>query len=261
MADNDGDEVGKLVRQLRWQDKFFEKEEGLVAVFDFDYEQIAAFNKQTACVGMLAVLFPPITIMAVLTGCFGCYPCFYTQQVDWDVYSQHVAITRDGIKFVKDRRKTMCGLSCTDAGKSSKTVPFDKITDCDVHEPAGATCCCIENVLSTVMVDTASSGGNAGDGGGPRHELQLAGLREPHKFKQLVWAMKRANAKGLAVPLSSVVNTTSAVLASTPQTSTLAPPSFNTMDRGMSNEETNAILRDIRTELVELNANIKSMKN
>ena len=108
------------------------------------------------------MLFPSVLILGTL---FACYTCFYQQQINWDVYSQHDAITRDGIKFVKDRRKTGCGLSCTDAGKSSKTVPFDKLTDCDVTEPAGATCCCIENVLSVVTVDTASSGGEGGGGG------------------------------------------------------------------------------------------------
>lgn len=35
-------------------------------------------------------------------------------------------------------------------------------------------------------VDTASSGGN-----GKLHELQIGGLKDPHKFKALVWAMKR----------------------------------------------------------------------
>eukprot|EP00984_Skeletonema_dohrnii_P025974 scaffold15219_cov119-Skeletonema_dohrnii-CCMP3373.AAC.3 len=232
------DEVGKLVKALRWEDTFFDKEEGLVAVFDFDYEQIASFRKSVALASML---FPPIFILSTLL----CAPCLYQQQINWDVYSQHVAITRDGIKFVKDRRKTGCGLSCTDAGKSSKTVPFDKLTDCDITEPAGATCCCIENVLSVVTVDTASSGGGGGGDVGPTHELSLAGLKEPLKFKQLVWAMKRAaNAKG---PMQS-----SAPLS-------FAPPLQSAMDRGFSNEETNAILRDIRSELIELNANFKNM--
>mmetsp|Transcript_24452 Transcript_24452/g.59004 ORF Transcript_24452/g.59004 Transcript_24452/m.59004 type:complete len:263 (-) Transcript_24452:223-1011(-) len=234
------DEVGNLVRALKWEDKFFDQEDGLVAVFDFDYEQIAAFRKSVGCVAML---FPPMLIFGTL---FACYPCFYRQQVDWDVYSQHVAITRDGIKYVKDRRKTGCGLSCTDRGKSSKTVPFDKLTDCDVTEPAGATCCCIDNVLSVVTVDTASSGGGGGEGG-PRHELSLAGLKEPQKFKRLVWAMKRASSKGENQAL-------------------VPPPSFaapiqSAMDRGLSNEETNSILRDIRSELIEMNANMKSMKS
>jgi len=230
------DEVGKLMRTLKWEDTFFDQEEGLIAVFDFDYEEIASFKKKVTVASML---FPPVLIFGTL---FACLPCLYQFQVDWEVYSQHVAITRDGIKFVRDRRKTCCGLSCTDAGKSSKTVPFDKLTDCDVTEPAGATCCCIDNVLSVVTVDTASSGGE-----GPAHELSLAGLKEPQKFKKLVWAMKRANAQGGQGP-----NQSSAPLS-------FAPPAHSAMDRGFSNEETNAILRDIRSELIELNANMKNM--
>ncbi|KAL9181700.1 hypothetical protein ACHAXT_012043 [Thalassiosira profunda] len=230
-------EATKLARSFRWTDQFFEREEGLVAVFDFDYDKIAAFRKDVACVSLL---FPPVLVCSALF----CWPCFFRQQIDWDVHSQHVAVTRDGIKYVKERRKTGCGLGCQDAGRVSKTVPFDKITDCDVTEAAGATCCCVENVLSVVNVDTASSGGNAE--GGPRHELTLAGLKEADKFKQLVWAMKRAGAKGQAV-------------ATAP---TVAPPAM-AMDRGGEgggNEETNEILRDIRRELVELNANIKGIK-
>ena len=43
---------------------------------------------------------------------------------------------------MREQRKTMCGLPCTDQGRESKTVPYDKITDCDVKEPAGTACCC-----------------------------------------------------------------------------------------------------------------------
>ena len=143
------DETSKIVKGLRWNDKFFDGEEGLVAVFDYDYEKIVSFQKSVAGASMM---FPPFLILGTL---FACYPCFYQQQIEWNVRSQHVAITHDGIKFVHDKRKTGCGLGCTDAGKKSKTVPFDKITDCDVTEPAGATCCCIDNVLTVVNADTA----------------------------------------------------------------------------------------------------------
>ena len=65
-------------------------------------------------------------------------------------------------------------------------VPFDKITDCDVTEPAGNSCFCVVNVLSVVNIDTASSGADGSK------ELRLAGLKNPHGFKTLVWAMKRS---------------------------------------------------------------------
>ena len=64
-------------------------------------------------------------------------------------------------------------------------MPFDKITDCDILEPAGNECLCIPRILFKVRIDTASSSQD-------RHELVIAGLKNPHEFKKLVWAMKRA---------------------------------------------------------------------
>jgi len=64
-------------------------------------------------------------------------------------------------------------------------VPFDKLTDCDNQEPAGAeTICCIDRVLHETTVDTAS--GNRDSGG---HELSLQGLVDPEGFKRDVRLM------------------------------------------------------------------------
>jgi len=157
----------------------------VIAVFDFDYEKIESFNKEVQWTAMCC--FPP----ALLLSAPCCTPCFLAQNVEWSTRAQHLAITVDGIKFVKDKRKTLCGLQCSDAGKESKTVPFDKLTDCDVTEPAGNACvCCIENILYTVNVDTASSG-QVSPEGVVRHELSLVGLKRPLEFKRAVWAMKR----------------------------------------------------------------------
>lgn len=166
-------------RNKAWDDDFFDLEESseimLTTMEDFNtkvgFASLAAF-----------CLYPPIFGLAVL----GCTPCFLRKNVEWSARSQHVALTRDGIRFVRDRRKTCWGLSCTDAGRSSKTVPYDKITDCDIEEPAGNTCLCIPNVLTTVNIDTASSGGP-----GNHKELKISGLKDPAGFKKLVWAMKR----------------------------------------------------------------------
>jgi len=74
-------------------------------------------------------------------------------------------------------------------------VPFDKLTDCDVQEPAGtACCCCVPNVLTTVTVDTASG-----------REMSIQGVKDPFAFKQDVWAMKRGD--GLAGVPESIVAT------------------------------------------------------
>eukprot|EP00931_Biecheleriopsis_adriatica_P088736 TRINITY_DN62987_c0_g1_i1.p1 TRINITY_DN62987_c0_g1~~TRINITY_DN62987_c0_g1_i1.p1 ORF type:complete len:221 (+),score=50.30 TRINITY_DN62987_c0_g1_i1:136-798(+) len=176
------------------KDVFFADEPGLVAVFDYDYDLIVEFKQKLAWAYL--VCFPPSWISAVC-----CSPCFLNQNIEWDTRARHVALTVDGIKFVHNRRKSMCGLSCTDRGKESKTVPYDKITDCDVQEPAGtAFCCCIENVLHTVSIDTASSG--QGGPPGAFHELKLEGLKHPIEFKRAVWGMKRGEApEGVVLPV------------------------------------------------------------
>ena len=187
---------------LSWNDDFFEGEEDdIVAVFDFDYAQMIDFRTKVAavnqacvaamCVGYgTAAAFPFGGVFALGVYALSLAPCMFQRQIRWDAEAQHICVTRDGIRYVTDRHKTCWGMAMCEVGKRSKTVPFDKITDCDIREPVGATSCCITNVLFTVYmhVDTASSGGEA-----KKIELQIVGLKEPHKFKQLVWAMKRAS--------------------------------------------------------------------
>merc|ERR1719421_2597890 len=124
------------------------------------------------------------------------YCCFQKQNVRDQSYAQHLAITQDGIRYVVDKHKTACRLDCQDVGKVSKTVPYDKMTDCDIEEPAGSTgpCCyLVPRVLHTVHVDTASSGAVV-EGAGVTHELTIRGLVNPEGFKRDVWAMKRGEA-------------------------------------------------------------------
>ena len=109
-----------------------------------------------------------------------CLPCWYPceqHNVSDRIRAQHLAITRDGIKYVVDKHSTGCRFECQDQGKVSKTVPYDKMTDCDVEEPAGSSGCClalVPNTLHVVNVDTAS--GNRDSGG---HELSISGLFAP----------------------------------------------------------------------------------
>jgi len=169
-------------------DQYFGGELGLVATFDFEYDRIAAYEKELK---WAQFTFIPLAWVGVIC----CHPCFLNQNVEWATRAQHVALTQDGIRYVSERHPSLCGLSFTDKGKQSKTVPYDKITDCDVQEPAGAACCCcVQRVLSTVNVDTASSG-KVGEGGVVRHELQLVGLQHANEFKQAVWGMKRSEGR------------------------------------------------------------------
>lgn len=202
-------------RDITWDDDFFQNDEdvaGIVAVFDFDYDQMVGFQTQTKALGqfvivgfgmaycyIIVLMFETEPVMALLASfllplavyVMTLAPCLLKEQVKWEVYAQHVVVTRDGIRFVQNKRPSCWGLPICDRGKHSKTVPFDKITDCDIVEPAGNTCLVIPNVLMVVNVDTASSGGE-----GKAHELVLSGLVDPYAFKKLVWAMKRANESG-----------------------------------------------------------------
>jgi len=180
-----------------FQDDFFEEDPDVLASFAFAYDEIINFRTKFY---LAQLLFPPACMLSSLV----CYPCFLSQNVRWASEAQHVALTQDGIKYVVDQHPTLCGFSCTDQGRKSKTVPYDKLTDCDIEEPAGnACCCCVKNVLATVNVDTASSGG-AGTPESPTfHELTLVGLKDPHAFKRAVWAMKRGEPHGqISVPES-----------------------------------------------------------
>jgi hypothetical protein len=97
------------------------------------------------------------------------------------------------------------------------------ITDCDIVEPAGSTCICTPQTLYSVHLKTASSDRN-------RNELNIQGLKDPHSFKKLVWAMKRATAGGATSSL---------------------PEALTMVDRGSDNntDEVATLLREIRDEL------------
>jgi len=108
-------------RNLTWEDDFFEQEgeDGIVAVFDLDYEQMETYYESLSWTGYaFTCLCPNVFWTISLLGA----PCFLRKNVQWAVRSQHVAITRDGVRFVKERRPTCWGLACSDAGKISKTV-------------------------------------------------------------------------------------------------------------------------------------------
>jgi len=218
------------------EDTYFTDEPGIVSAFDFAYDEIVDFQTKLAYAQLAAC--PPYLLISSLW----CYPCFAAKQVDWSRRAQHVALTLDGIKYVVARHPSMCGLSCSDVGKVSKTVPYDKITDCDVEEPAGtACCCCIDNVLSHIHIDTASSGGGRSEDGVSRHELTLSGLEHPTVFKRSVWAMKRGdpipylNYAGRGAPATGAA---------------AAAPAQESMN--------SRVLNDILVELRQLNAHMRS---
>jgi hypothetical protein len=104
---------------LSWDDDFFDNEDGVVAVFDLDYDAMEVYYSKVGWGCYASTLCCP-NIFTLAT--IAMTPCYLGRNVEWNVRSQHVAITRDGIRFVQERRPTCWGMSCTDAGKRSKTV-------------------------------------------------------------------------------------------------------------------------------------------
>lgn len=178
-----------------FKDHFFDGQD-VLKTYEIDYDAVAAFDTEVAWSNFVGMAFFPPTLPFALLGC-ATYSCLTVPNVRDATNATHLAITRDGIKYVVDRHHAACRLDCQERGRTSKTIPFDKMTDCDIEEPAGsvgACCYLVPRTFKVVHVDTASSGFVASSSDGPaveKHELTLRGLKDPDLFKSDVWAMKR----------------------------------------------------------------------
>ncbi|KAL3945107.1 MAG: hypothetical protein SGBAC_000836 [Bacillariaceae sp.] len=242
-----------------WNDDFFDDDD-VIAVFDFDYDKMITFQTPLAAVGQFFFWGPLCLYFGLILGLLGLIivaglyvfslaACFLKSQVRWRAEANHVAITRDGIRFVQDRQKTCWGLPMCDKGKHSKTVPFDKITDCDINEPAGNAFLIFPRILYTVNVDTASSGSESN-----LHELVITGLKDPNRFKALVWAMKR-NLHQLPTQVYQPPKQKSSQL----ELSDLAQLKKSASSSSQSSGGVRGILRDIRDELRQNNQLLRTL--
>ena len=66
--------------------QFFEDEDGIIAVFDFDYETIIDFDCKVATCGYIMAPFAFVLGMLCLD------PCFRKKNIEWDTYAKHVAV-------------------------------------------------------------------------------------------------------------------------------------------------------------------------
>jgi hypothetical protein len=191
-------------------DPFFAHSDGILKTYEIDYDAVEAYDSAMAWSGIVGACFAPPLIPFALCGmcCFGSY---IKPNIRDKTRAAHLAISLDGVRFVVDRHPAECRLDCQEVGKVSKTVPYDKMTDCDIEEPAGSSgCCCylVPNTLHVVHIDTASSGVVAVEGKAAvqRHELTLRGLVDAEGFKRDVWAMKRGEVvdgvNGTVAPLA-----------------------------------------------------------
>ena len=206
--------------------EFFADREGVLQVFEFDNDAVFDFNWRFFRNSLFCwSLWPFLTW-------FCCVPIYVGGCAEKNIRdganAQHICVTQDGIVYTVDRRKKCGRCDFMDEGKVTKTVPYDKLTDCDIEEPAGAVgpiCCLVNKTLYTVTVDTVSGSGGKGPlnqehdndcggvgcGGkiapGGEHELIITGLKEPQEFKNLVWRMKRSGGPATAPAPGVVVAT------------------------------------------------------
>jgi hypothetical protein len=110
------------LHNLTWTDTFFDDDEDVIAAFDFDYNAMENYYTSAGWMTLAAsmIFFPP----CFLASLFVLAPCYLRKNMSWSSRAQHVAITRDGIRFVRDRQPCCWGMPCTDQGKSSKTGTF-----------------------------------------------------------------------------------------------------------------------------------------
>lgn len=238
-------------------DNFFESTPGILKSYEFDYDAVTSFEQEALkATGITWSLMPycwPLSPFCV----WWFYQCGKDNVRD-QAFAKHLAITQDGIKYVVGKRPAGCRLECQEVGKISKTVPYDKMTDCDIQEPAGSVgpCCyLVPRTLHTVHVDTASSGAIAPNGKAT-HELEISGLRDPEQFKRDVWAMKRGEVvdgvAGQPMPPNAVTMLRDPAAGG----GALGGHSGGSYGGGEAREQT-AILREVLEGIKETNALLK----
>ena len=105
---------------LTWTDNFFDDDDDIVAVFDFDYEGMESkYSAMTWC-AYGSTFFWCHGIF--WTGLFLGVPCYIGPNVRWNVRNQHVAITQHGVLFVHDKRQSCWGFPGCDIGRSTTMV-------------------------------------------------------------------------------------------------------------------------------------------
>jgi hypothetical protein len=168
----------------------YHSEDDVIATFAFDYALMEDFK---IAVGW-ATRFRFFVAPAIVRFLPALRKCFLRRRVQWDVYSQHLCITRDGIRFICDLHKTFWGCTATvNQGKTSKFIAFDTISECDIEERKGHGCMNTLNSLTCIVLDNASN--NSSEEKGIVNALVIFGLTEPQKFKELLLALKNSDRK------------------------------------------------------------------
>ena len=167
-------------------DPYFSYDPDVVKSYSFDYDALVLVKQNDHKEKVLTVgaipFFAPVGVFLCAT-----FP-FEQRNIEEFQRAQHLAIKQDGIKYVVEAHNTQCRCESQKQGKTSKTVLYDNMTDCDIEEPAGVSgccCCSVPNTIFKVHIDTNTTSAEGG------HELTIEGLVDPEQFKKDVWALKR----------------------------------------------------------------------
>lgn len=163
------------------QDPYFNGNEDVLKSYEFDRERMAEFWYKTEKQGEILQL---IFTAGLCLPCCLATVCGQGEANAKDLAdAQHLALTKDGVKYVVEEHLTDCRREAEKEGRVSQTAAYDKITDCDIEAPAGAEgcdpCCLIPRVMYKVNIQSAGSG------------FVIEGLKDPEQFKKDVWNVKR----------------------------------------------------------------------
>mmetsp|Transcript_43431 Transcript_43431/g.94599 ORF Transcript_43431/g.94599 Transcript_43431/m.94599 type:complete len:236 (+) Transcript_43431:48-755(+) len=154
-------------------------DDNILEEFEIDLELAAKFYTDQACWGMLMAPY-----------CWPLVPLVYTciranaTDVVWGLW---LAVSKENVYVVRRRHKSCLRCYCCDVGEIRKVIPVANVQDVMITGPAGtAVCCFVPNVLHTVEIQTAASGGIS-DGAVGR----IQGLKDPQRFRDVVLGLKK----------------------------------------------------------------------
>jgi len=172
-----------LFRHLSWYPRLpdvllMADPDAVVETFPIDVDIVIEELTKKLVLGKLCLWAWPCLICTI--------PAFFLYEqknMDVRVKSIKLYITSENIKYEEGPYFTGCRCdACGKQGKISRAVPFDRVQDVLLEEPAGNYCCCFPEKLDRTQVQTAGSDGA---------EMTIQGLKDGKHFKEVVLDMKR----------------------------------------------------------------------
>jgi len=167
----------------------WQPEDGILENFEFDHELTRQFWVDKAqCEIMMS--------FAVVLGCLwlpcSCVElCVLEQNMADMSYNRWLAVSRENIFIVRKKRKAGWRFDCQDVGEIRKLIPASNVQDVMIQEPAGtAVCCWVDNVLNSVVLQTAASSVGEEAQLDPSQAM-LVGLKDPQRFRNVIMGLKR----------------------------------------------------------------------